>query len=128
MLSAFAVTGKAVEPGPGGGLPQIDESKMEKAVASLAREVEKMKDDDPRQGAKLMKKFADMTGMEFGGGMKEAINRLEGGEDPEKIEADMGDLMNGEKDPFMVPGEKGALGRASAARSRPRRDGTLYEM
>jgi len=127
MLSAFAVTGNAAEYGTGGDLP-VDESRMEKAVASLAGEVEHMKDDDPRRAAKLMRKFSDMAGMELGGTMKEAINRLESGDDPEKIESEMGSLMNADDEPFLAPGGKGARGSKSGKKPEPRRDMTLYEL
>ena len=90
MCSVFALTGKAAE-SPGDDL-QVDQARMERAMTSLAGEAENIKDDDPRQAAKLMRKFTDMTGLDLGAGMKQAINRLEAGEDPEKIEADMGDL------------------------------------
>lgn len=127
MLSAFATVGKAREPGPGGDAP-ADEAKMERAMTALAGEVESMKSDDPRQAAKLMKKFTDMTGVELGGSMKEAMNRLEAGEDPEKIEADMGNLMNDGQDPFIMPDKTGGKGRKGAGKPPPRRDKTLYEL
>jgi len=84
----FAVTGKASEGGDG-DLP-IDETKMEKAMEMMTREAENINEDDPRQAAKLMRKLTEMTGVELGGGMQEAIRRMENGEDPEAIEAEMG--------------------------------------
>jgi putative FmdB family regulatory protein len=82
-----------------GPLPDLDESKMEKAMNLLAREVEHVDENDPRQAANLMRKLTDMTGLNLGRGMEEALSRMEGGEDPEKIEAEMGDILEGE-DPF----------------------------
>ena len=127
MLSAFAMVGKAREQTGGADLP-IDEAKMERAMTALAGEVESIKSDDPRQAAKLMKKFTDMTGVELGSSMKEAMSRLEAGEDPAKVEADMGDLMNGANDPFIMPDKKGGKGRKGAGQPAPRRDKKLYEM
>ena len=124
MLSAFAMTGKAVEPGPGGDLP-IDEAKMERAISSLASEAGNIKENDPRQAAKLMRKFSDMTGLELGPGLKNAMNRLEAGEDPEKIEAEMGDLGSGEEEPFILPDKKSGKGLKKLP---PRHDKTLYEL
>ena len=122
QVSAFAMTGKAKEDGGKDDLP-FDEAKMEKAVTALAGEAEKIKDDDPRQAAQLMRKFTQMTGMEMGKGMTEALNRMESGEDPESIEKEMGDLLEKE-DPFVMPEKKGSKGRTTA----PARDEKLYEL
>ena len=70
----FATTGNAVDPGDTDDLP-VDESRMERAIESLAGEAEKINEDDPRQAAQLMRKFSQMTGLEFGEGVQEAIGR-----------------------------------------------------
>lgn len=80
-------------------LPDMDESKMEQAMNLLASEAENMDENDPRQAANLMRKLTDMTGLNMGPGMEEALSRMEAGEDPEQIEAEMGDLLESE-DPF----------------------------
>ena len=123
-MSAFAVTGRAKEESDAEELP-FDESKMEQAMHMLAGEADKINEDDPRQAANLMRKLSDMTGMQLGNGMEEALSRMESGEDPEKIEAEMGDLLENE-DPFLLPGKKAAAG--SARRKPPRRDETLYDL
>jgi hypothetical protein len=46
-----------------------------------------------------MRKLSEATGMKVGSGMEEAISRLAAGEDPEAIEAELGELINGEN-PF----------------------------
>ena len=50
---------------------------------------------------------------------------MESGEDPEKIEAEMGDLLEGE-DPFELPEKKGNVDKLP--RAAPRRDETLYDL
>jgi len=80
-------------------MPDIDETQMERAMNTLAREAEHMDENDPRQAANLMRKLTDMTGLDLGPGMEEALSRMEAGEDPEKIEQEMGDLLEGEE-PF----------------------------
>ena len=82
-------------------LPDLDESKMEKAMNLLASQAEHMDENDPRQAADLMRKLTDMTGLDLGTGMEEALRRMEAGEDPEQIEAEMGDLLEGEE-PFAL--------------------------
>jgi len=104
-------------------LPDMDESKMEQAMSVLAREAESMDENDPRQAANLMRKLSDMTGMNLGPGMEEALRRMEAGEDPDQIEAEMGDLLEGE-DPFTF-GDKSSRLRK---RRPPRKDDTLYEL
>ena len=80
-------------------MPDLDESKMGQAMDLLAREAEQMDEDDPRQAANLMRKLTDMTGLKMGSGMEEALTRMEAGEDPEQVEAEMGDLLE-QEDPF----------------------------
>ncbi len=67
---------------------------MARAMSEMERDMEHMDENDPRQMAHLMKKMKDL--MPAGTMPKEmdiAIKRLEAGEDPEKIEADMGDVL-----------------------------------
>jgi putative FmdB family regulatory protein len=82
-------------------LPDLDESKMENAMNLLAKEAEQIDEEDPRQAANLMRKLTDMTGLHLGPGMEEALTRMEAGEDPEKIEAEMGDILE-EEEPFGI--------------------------
>lgn len=124
-MSLFA-TAKRRE-GEGGDndtpLPDLDESKMERAMELLTREAEGLDENDPRQAARLMRKLTDMTGLSLGSGMEEALNRMEAGEDPESIEAEMGDLME-EEEPFVLK-DKGPKG---GGRRPPRVDERLYDL
>ena len=104
-------------------LPDIDESKLEKAMTALASEAERINEDDPKQAAQLMRKLTHMTGLELGTGMEEALRRMEAGEDPEQIEAEMGDLLE-EEDPLVFQGQK----KSTSRRRPPRKDETLYEL
>jgi putative FmdB family regulatory protein len=123
QVSAFAATGRAKEDGGDDGLP-VDDARMEQAMETLAGEAERMNEDDPKQAAGLMRRLSQMTGMELGPGMKEALKRLEAGEDPDAIEADLGDRIEAEE-PFLAPGGKG---KGGTRRPPPRRDAKLYEM
>jgi putative FmdB family regulatory protein len=124
QMSAFAVVGRAKEAGDDGEDLPFDESKMEQAMQMLASEAEHINEDDPRQAANLMRKLTDMTGLELGGGMQEALRRMERGEDPEQIEAELGDILENE-DPFQMAAKKGAT---AGRRPAPRRDETLYDL
>ena len=100
----------------------IDESRMERAMESLAAEAENINEDDPRQAANLMRKLTDMTGLRLGDKMEDALSRMEAGEDPDAIEQELGDID--EKDLFSVaPG-----GKTSGKSKIPYRDEKLYEM
>ena len=124
QMSAFAFTGKAKEDSDVDDLP-FDESKMEKAMHMLAGEAENINEDDPRQAANLMRKLTDMTGLELGPGMQEALQRMEGGEDPDQIEAEMGNLLE-EEEPFILPEKKGGAGKNR--RPAPIKDDKLYDL
>jgi len=106
-----------------GDMPPIDESRMEKAMSMLAGEASRMNEDDPRQAAQLMRRLTEATGLKMGSGMEEALARMEKGEDPEKIEAEMGDLLEGEE-PFMVEQKSKGARRGS----KPKVDETLYDL
>lgn len=121
QVSLFAVTGGAEEGGGGEELP-VDDAKMEQAMEMLAGEAEGLDENDPRQAAGLMRKFSQLTGMAYGEHLEEALRRMEAGEDPEAIEAEMGDLLEGEE-PFAAGGKPGRRRDAP-----PTRDQTLYEM
>lgn len=103
-------------------LPPIDETKMEKAMSMLAREAEHINEDDPRQAANLMRKLSEATGLSLGPGMEEALHRLEKGEDPDKIEEELGSLL--EEEPFLLEKKP----RFSSKKSRPKVDDNIYEL
>lgn len=107
-------------------MPDIDEAKMERAMAALAQEAEGINEDDPRQVGQLMRKLYDATGLEVGPGMQEAITRMESGEDPDAIEQELGDILEHE-DPFTMKSKVGL----KQIRNRflpPTVDDTLYPM
>lgn len=121
-MSLFACVGKAKEPTGGPDDLPVDESKLEHAMSSLAHEAEHLDENDPRAAANLMRKLTDMTGMKLGSGMQEALRRMEAGEDPEQIEAELGDVLE-QEEPFLRQEAK-----AAKKRKEPARDETLYEL
>jgi len=122
QLSIFARVSRGKEESSGEEMPQLDEAKMEKAMAMLAGEAEKMDENDPRQAAQLMRKLSEAAGISFGEGMEDALNRLEQGEDPDRIEEEMGPLLEAEE-PVLL--NKKGVGKKRAA---PRVDETLYDL
>ena len=123
QISIFSSPGKAKEDTNNAENLPVDESKMADAMQKLMGEAEKMHDEDPRKAAQLMQKFSDITGLKYNDSIQEAISRLESGEDPENIEAQMGEAFEGE-DPFVLPA-KNKQGKSFVP---PSYDDTLYEM
>ncbi|HUU41700.1 MAG TPA: zinc ribbon domain-containing protein [Desulfatiglandales bacterium] len=121
LLSRFSIRKQGSEESGEDSFP-IDESKIEKAVGMLAQEAQNINEDDPRQAANLMRRLSEMTGLHLGKGMQEAMERMEAGEDPEKIEEEMSDIL--EEDPVVLPEKK----TASKKFERLYRDDTLYEL
>jgi hypothetical protein len=75
-------------------MPDLDDPRMMRAMGELERDMEHLDENNPRHMAHMMKKMKDI--LPAGTMPKEldiAIKRLEKGEDPEKIEADMGDVL-----------------------------------
>lgn len=121
FLSCFSVLKDSPEGNSEDSLP-FDEERMERAVGMLAQEGQNINEDDPRQAAHVMRRLTEMAGLNMGKGIKEALERMEAGEDPEKIEEEMGDIL--EEEPIVLPEKK--LSREK--RQTPLKDETLYEL
>ncbi|MBI3191144.1 MAG: hypothetical protein HYZ36_00640 [Pedosphaera parvula] len=88
-----------------GPMPDFDDPRVERAMMQMERDMEHMDENNPKHMAIMMKKMKNI--MPPGTMPKEmdiAIKRLEAGEDPEKIEEDMGDVLG---DIMGGPGEGG---------------------
>lgn len=104
----------------------LDESRLEGAMEQLAGEIGDLDSEgpqDPRQVSRFLRRFADLTGLEAGPKLKEMLERLDRGDDPDALEAEMG---GGEGDEDL--GELFKLKSAALARRRrrPKVDETLY--
>ena len=101
-LAESANQGDAGEQGP---MPDMDDPRVTRAMAEMERDMAHMDENNPKHMAQIMRKMKDI--LPAGSMPKEldiAIKRLEAGEDPEKIEEDMGDVLGG------LMGEGGAGG------------------
>jgi putative FmdB family regulatory protein len=101
-LSRFAMIRGLAEPQAattetdehGHPVPDMDDPKVMRAMAEMERDMEHLDESNPKHMAVLMRKMKDI--LPAGSVPKEldiAIKRLEAGEDPEAIEADMGDVL-----------------------------------
>jgi putative FmdB family regulatory protein len=114
QLSRFAMTKGLKEPAAGGDaddgepMPDFDDPKVAATMNELERDMEHLDENNPRHMAYMIKKMKDvMPPGSMPKEMDEAIKRLEAGEDPEKIEEEMGDVfgaMEGEEDDGMGMG------------------------
>lgn len=122
QMSLFSTPSATEKADDGNPLDGLDAGKMEKELAKAAAAAEKMGEEDPRAAAQLMRKFSEATGMTVGDGFYEALRRIEKGEDPEKVEAEMGDALT-QQGPFV---DKRVVKKA--AQKKPNIDEKLYEL
>ncbi|MEN9574544.1 MAG: hypothetical protein RL514_2399 [Verrucomicrobiota bacterium] len=126
-MSRFAMTKGLKEPAAaasgeeadGPPMPDMDDPRVMRAMSEMERDMEHLDENNPKHMAHMMRKMKDL--MPAGTMPKEldiAIKRLEAGEDPEKIEADMGDVLGD------LMGGEGGPGGAGGAYSH---DSGLYD-
>lgn len=94
-LSASAKSEAEAESGPDAGeTPEFDDPRMLRAMSELERDMEHLDENNPRHMAHMIRKMKDlMPPGTMPAELDTAIRRLEAGEDPEKIEADMGPVL-----------------------------------
>ena len=129
LVSSFAVTGRAKEKSDLDSSP-MDDRAMEGLMSEMESEFSGMDEanPDPKKLARMMKKMSAVTGEEMPAGMQEMIQRMEAGEDPDKLEAEYGDAFD-ELEAGQTDGTAGGKGKPGARRRpRPQRDPVLYEM
>ena len=95
QVSLFACVDASTKEAVSENIP-FDEKKLEKIIGRFEAEATNINEKDPRQAADLMKKLSDMAGIKLGKGVKEAIDRMEAGEYPEKIEQEISDILENE--------------------------------
>ena len=105
--SARSTATEGSELGGEGGddLSPAEEARMEKAMMSLAGDMDKIDENDPRQLASVMRRLAQATGEPMDPETNEMIGRLEAGEDPDKVEEKMADAFgdDGTAGPYGSP-------------------------
>ena len=100
-MSGFAMPRGLAETAPSGEaegdvgpMPDLDDPRIARAMNEMERDMANLDENNPKHMAHMMRKMKDI--LPPGTMPKEvdmAIKRLESGEDPEKIEADMGDIL-----------------------------------
>ncbi len=127
--SAFAISKGRPEDAADAGpdVPDLDESKLMRLMEELGPEAENVTDENPRRAAQVMRRLLDATGVPLGRGMEEALKRMEAGEDPDKVEEELGDAL--EEDPLAAPeSSTRTLARLRRRLLPPSVDPHLYEL
>jgi putative FmdB family regulatory protein len=134
QVSRFAISKGLPDPsssntGPDQPLsPQ--EERMMHAMEGLASDAEGLDENDPRQMAGFLRRLYEAGDMPMGSAMEEAMRRMEAGEDPDKIDEELGDLLEGEmpfgddESPLTAEGRT----RWKTRRRPPAIDETLYTL
>ncbi len=124
QMSSFAMTRGSKDSAPEGGtgeegpMPDLDDPRVARAMSEMERDMAHMDENNPKHMAHMMRKMKDILPPgSMPKGIDTAIKRLEAGEDPEKIEADMGDILGD-----FMGGEGGAKGAGDYTR-----DSGLYD-
>jgi putative FmdB family regulatory protein len=130
QVSRFAISKGLREPSAAKDpLDNVDEAKMESLMAEMASSFGEDGEgggENPHEMARMMQKLFQVTGMQPSDAMSEAIRRMEAGEDPDKIDEEMGALLDAEE-PFLA-GEGGMQGRLRRFIEPPNIDPELYDL
>ena len=126
QVSVFSVSRNRGEQGSD-PFEGVDESRLEQAIMSIAGELEGLDQDNPQQSARAMRKVMDQAGIALGDSVEEAIGRLEAGDDPDEIEATLGNSFDDDAKPFSVK-SRSMLGAIRRKYVPPKTDPVLYDL
>ena len=135
QVSRFAISKGLPDPSESGPGPEDaplspEEERMMRAMEGLAADAEGLDENDPRQMAGFLRRLYETSDLPIGSAMEEAMRRMEAGEDPDKIDEELGDLLESEM-PFgddESPLTKEGRTRWKTRRRPPSRDETLYTL
>jgi putative FmdB family regulatory protein len=135
QMSAFAAPKGLAESAPktsgedeGPAMPDMDDPRIMRAMGEIERDMSHMDENNPRHMAMMMRKMKDiLPANTMPKEMDDAIKRLEKGEDPEKVEQDMGDIFGGMMDGMDDPDGMGGMGGMGAGGGNYTRDAGLYD-
>ena len=112
--------------GPGEGGDPLDrlspaqQARMERELGRLMSQAEHLDENNPREMGAFMRRMTEVAGLPKDAAMEEAIRRMEAGEDPERVEEELGDVFGGGSDEGEDGGNGGGYGGFS-------RDGGMYD-
>jgi hypothetical protein len=131
--SRFSVTGRhraEEEPRSSGAddpFAGIPEEQLDSVMKEFEGELLSGPDDaepDSRMMGRLMRRLSDAAGRELAGPMREMVDRLEKGEDPDALEEQYGSLLDSEEGQGIFEQAR----QLASARRQPTRQPGVYEM
>ena len=131
-VSVFAhiVRGQAQESAEPAADGEDATDRMDRVLSQMGERMQALEDDDadPREAVRVMKELASAGGLHFNKEVREAMARIEAGEDPEKIDEEFSEVFDTEN-PFADGDDgEGKPGAGWLRRLRePRRDPVWHE-
>ncbi len=111
-------------------LDALEDPRMEAAMEQLMHEMEGQEEDgdtaeDPRQMGHFLRRFSELSGLQLSDRMQDMMQRLERGDDPDALEAELGEPPEDDADALseLFQLKKRALAHR---RKTPKVDETLY--
>jgi len=92
LRTAGTDAGRSEEDGDLDPLAGVDDERLERAFESMTAEFESLDaaaEPDPRQLSRVLRRFTELTGLEAGPKLRDVLDRLERGEDPEALDGEM---------------------------------------
>jgi hypothetical protein len=118
--------GAGPDAGAAGGGP--DDPRMEAAFSQMESEMGSIDENDPRAMGRMMRRMSELTGEKLDGEMEEMVRKLEEGQDPEKLEEQMGGAPGeGDDEGMGGDGGFGGGGMGGGFGGMPSRDPHMYD-
>jgi putative FmdB family regulatory protein len=127
-ISRFAISRGMQENSVPDALSEMDEGRMDSAMMAMAARLESVDESDPRAMASAMRELFQSTGMQPNETIQEAMRRMEAGEDPDKVEEEMGSDLDATDPEAMFTAPTNALGRLRRMLEPPNVDPNLYDL
>ena len=133
LVSRVSIAARKSDRDDAGAGDDIDDARIEAAMGQMEREIAGMDENnpDPRKMGRFMREMAQLTGERPDAATQAMIERLEAGEDPEKLEEEMGDALDdgeGEDGGAIETETTGAVGGRRKHQGRAVRDEVLYDL
>ncbi len=115
------------------GAPEGDAAgRMDRVMAEMGSRVEALdeEDGDPREAVRVMRELAESGGLAFNREVREALSRIEAGEDPEKIDEEFAEVFESDNpfDESQAAGARGRLPERARRLRAPQRDPRWYDL
>ena len=94
---------------------RLDESRMDKALENIGGDIDSLGDS-----ADMMQKFSEASGLKFNKDIRDALERISSGENPDSVSQDL--------DEILASGTEAFAPDKSRRHTPPQKDATLYDL